>query len=937
MPERLEWLAPTEPSPPTDKPQGQRLDWLAPSKEGKNAGDLDVASKASPAVAVGVDKAKVLASGGYDPDVDYGFSAAGVPPAPGLGDPGYQKKGFDPATALQPRPHTSFSEKATELKDFATDEWKELKKLPAQIELQRADNPEEAKASLERMYGKGNVGQDKGGRWWAKIDGKKQAIFGGGQGLRTATEKFGTGAIATAPQTAGSLGAEAAFGLELAPVTTGASIPAAWALGGAAGKGLDEALKSAEGTNKKTAGQEVDTLKNAALTNVVAFGAPSVIAKGLKGAANVIPKYMAKATESGKAMTNELLALGYKPPLASAAPGLKAGQYEIQLRNIISGDPKTATNVAGLKHEMMDVLKDSGLNENQAFDTLKKVTEKSEAISTSEVGEALTKVSKERAKELEASADVSLKNAQHVADQQVSLFKKYAETAGPIAKDTAQAISEGRRDMGRAYGAAYSHIDAMTGGAEIVPLYQVKNAINKAIQDIPPEKVPTIFRSILKMDQAEVSVMKMHEIRSALREAESASNLTPTPENYRFGEIADWADRSFKEAEKELKGTPNENAIPFMRQVDASYAKAIAPYKDAVINKLVFDMKTGLQPNPEVTARLIGQEGYTERTKQIIGLMQPETRRKVGAAYVKSLFDDAQKLNGSNEFLTSGRALLKTIDDPAKAGTIDAIYEPIYGKEFMTRLRSAVKELAAMDGKLDIRGLEARVKDMQPGSLLDALNQHLSDLKNVDAFVKGNPLASLASDNPIVVDRALRTIVKPGDDATLAFAAHALDSNSKEWKMIQDWATKDLLSKAIHRTTSGSDIITGKSLKAALGEYTSGQQKLLFPDHIMNKLTRLADHADFLFPFTEGDFGGSLAGAAIKGKVPFSQKADFLYLYHKFLGWALEHPKTLDYLVNGLDNPNLAERVRARTMAQTLFRTVAIEQDAGPGAGKPKQ
>lgn len=934
MPERLEWLTPPDQTAEGTKPQGQRLDWLAP-KEDKNVGDVSKAGSASPALSSVADKAKILASGGYDSDVDYGFSAAGVPPPPGLGDPGYQQKGVDPSTMLKPRPHTSLSEKATEFKEGISDEWKELKKLPAQIELQRADNPDEAKAALDRMYGKGNVGQDKGGRWWANIDGKKQAIFGGGQGLRTAATKFATGAEANAMQTGGSLLAESAFGVEGAPFTMGASIPAAWAIGGAAGKGADEVLKSVEGTRRKTSSQEMATLENAAETNVVAFGAPAAIGKTLKGAANVIPKYMAKATESGKAMTNELLALGYRPPLASAAPGMKAGQYEVQLRNIISGDPKTATNVAGLKHEMLDVLKDSGLNEKEAFDTLKKVTEKTEAISTTEVGKALSKVSQDRAAALRTSADISLSQAQHIADQQVSLFKKYASTAGPIAQDTAKAISQGRADMGRAYGAAYKHIDAMTDGAEIVPLYPVKNAINKIVKDLPPEKVPTIFNSILKMDQADVSVMKMHEIRSALREAESASNLTPSPENYRFGEIADWADRSFKDAEESLRGTPHENVIPFMRQVDQSYAKAIAPYKDAVMNKLVFDMKSGIQPNPEVTAKLIGQEGYTERTKQIVGLMTPEVRRKVGAAYTKSLFDDAQKLSGSNEFLTSGRALMKTIEDPAKSATLDAIYEPVYGKDFMTKLRSSVKQLAAMDGKLDIKGLEARVKDMQPGSLLDALNKHLSDLKNVDNFVKNNPLAALDSDSPLVVDRALRTIVSPGDEATLAFAAHTLNPDSKEWKMIQDWANKDLLSKAIYRTTSGSDIITGKSLKDALGEYTAAQQKLLFPGKIIDKLNRLAAHADFLFPFTEGDFGGSLAGAAIKGKVPQSSRADMLYLWHKFLGWALEHQKTLDYLVNGLDNPNLAERVRARTMAQTLFRTAVIEQDAGPGAGKP--
>lgn len=905
----------------------------------KNVSDFQKIGDIAPEVKTLDTHAAALAAGGYDSDVDYGFGKAGAPPEPKMGDSDYIKKGFHPEKMLKPRADApkSLGENVKNVENFAKDEWKELKKLPAQIELQRADNPAEAKASLERMYGKDNAGQDKGGRWWVKIDGKKQAIFGGGQGARTAAERFATGAIATAPQNLGSVVGEATVGLPAAAVTGGLSIPAAWFGGGAIGKGMDEALKEAEGTRRKSnTGEEAKTLGRAGVEDVVGFGLPSAVGRAAKSIANLVPKYLTGTTESGRVMTNELLDLGYRPPLSSAAPNLKAGQYEVMLRNAISGDPKTAINVAGLKHEMVDVLKSSGLSEQQAYSTLNKITEKSEAISTKDIGESLTRAARERIKALQTSAEVSLKNAQHVADSQISLFKKLASTAGPIAKDAADAIARNRREMSTAYGAAYKHIDAMTGGEEIVPLYSLKNAVHDIVKDLPPDKVPTLFSNILKMDTADVSIMKMHEIRSALRQAEMSSNLTPTPENFRYGEAADWADRAFKQAESSLKGTPHEGAIPFMRQVDAAYAKSIAPYKDAVLNKLVSDMKTGLQPNPEVTARLITQEGHTERTKQIINMMSPEVRRKVTAAYMKSLFDDAQKLSGANEFLTSGRSLLKTIEDPANSATLDAIYEPVYGKEFTSKLRSAVKDLAAMDGKIDIKALEKRMPDMQPGALLDALNAHLSDLKKLDDFVSKNPLGALNSDNPMVIDRALRSIVQPGNEATLAVAAHTLNPESKEWKQIQDWASKDLLSKAIHRATSGGDVITGKSLKTALSDYTSAQQKLLFPDNIMSKLTKLADRADFLFPFSEQDFGGSLAAARVKGNVPFKKEADLLYVYHKFLGWVLEHPKVLDYVVNGLDNPDMAERARARGLAQEIFKTVAIEQGSGPSDEKSK-
>ena len=126
MPERLEWLTPDEPSPAVaQKPSGERLDWLSPSKqETKNVGDIPKAGSLAPAVSSPEMKAKLLAAGGYDKDVDYGFSAEGIPPAPGLGEPGYEKKGISLDTMFKERPHSSLSEKATAIKEGVVDEWK---------------------------------------------------------------------------------------------------------------------------------------------------------------------------------------------------------------------------------------------------------------------------------------------------------------------------------------------------------------------------------------------------------------------------------------------------------------------------------------------------------------------------------------------------------------------------------------------------------------------------------------------------------------------------------------------------------------------------------------------------------------------------------------------------------------------------------------------
>lgn len=930
MPERLDFLATGAPKSPP--PSGTRLDFLAPKSD--NALDKatpevakDVVKGASAIVGGKEDNLKKEAriAGGFEPDVDYGFDDQIKGTNTGMG------KGLaNPFTHV----HTT-SLPIGEVGNYLKSKWKELKKFPAQFDLMRADNPHEAKLSLEKLYGQGNVGQDKRGRWWFKnADGKKEAVFGGGQVVQTGAEKFTASVAASAPELAGASAAERFVGFPLAGETMGMSIPAAWYLGGAAGKGLDEVIKAAQGQNTKKPMEELSALNKGGLETAAGMTTPHVLSKALTGVKNIIPKWLVGSTDEGKKMVNDLLAEGYRPPLASAAPGLKAAQQDVTLANAIHGNQAQALNVAKMKHEMVGLMRDAGLTTKEAYGTMRRLIEKTEALSTKDVGQALTRIASARMEALKGSAETSLKFAKGLADKSLSVFKKLGSKAEPVGADTSAALQKGRQDVSSAFNYVYGHVGEMTENKPFAPLYLLKNKIHDITNNMAPDSIPLIYKNILAMPEADVPIMKMHDIRSRLWDEASSSNLTPGSKEFYFSEAARMADGALKQAEKDMRGTPYEKAVPFMRQADESYAKAIAPYKDRTINKLVQDMKTGLQPNPEVTANILAEYGQDERTRFIMKTLTPEVRRKVGEAYMRGIFSDAERMTGSNDFLTSGRSLLKALND--RGSVLDEVYDPIYGKGFVDKLKDATKNLAALDGRINLKTLEERLGTLSPGAVLDAGNKYVEDLKAIDDFAKKDPLGSLASTDPRIVDAALRNLVQPGHEATLVFAAHKLGPDSPQWKMVQNWALEDVLSRSFNKLPTGVEVITGRSLKEQLRLYTKAQQDLLFPNGMIDKLGKIANKADFLFPLALEDFGSSLAAASIKLHVPISRKADIRYFYTKFLGWVSQRPAVLDYLNNGLDNPSLAERVKAETAMQEFFQLSLVQEGRGPGSGQAK-
>lgn len=804
----------------------------------------------------------------------------------------------------------------------------------AKLRLQRADNPREAMLALEWLYGKGNAGQDPSGRWWVKDGDRKVEVFGGGQGLfDTPMRKLLSGMVATAPQSMGALGG-LGVGVAAAPFTGGTSILIGPALGAMAGEAADEFVKAAQGFYSKNFGEQaVDAMDTASVETLFAL-APPAAKQSAKKFGNWLRESWLGVTDAGREMTHSLLARGARPQVEMVAPDMKASSYKVLMRNLLSGNPQTARNTEFIQGEMRQILRHEGMADREIDDLLGELTTKSSSIAPTEVGRMLTSRVTGYVEGLQKESQAALDDATKAALGQVKIYETLANQAEPIGREVAEAIGKSRGAVGAAFNKVYQHVDDMTGGAPIIHLGRTKLDILDQIEGLPPSSVPAIYTRILQMPD-QIPVMQAHAMRSDLRKLGEASNLTPDMAQHRFGELADSVDRAFNEAPNALRGmdpalaSQAKTAIDFMRKADKSYGEAIRPYKDAVVNRLVSQMKAGIEPDAAVTADLIMKEGWSERTKAIMGMMQPELRRKVAAADMDMFLSGVKKLGGAGDI--RGDAMVKALTE--REGIMSELYDPIYGKGFVKSLRKAADDLRALDGKIE-------VQNMEPGAVRDALMRQVEATKQIDAVVKDNFLGALNSKDPAVVDRAYHMLVQPGEEAKLKAAADFFGTTSPEWREVQKYALKDVLGKAVVEMPSRARSISGTDMDRALKPYTKKQQEMLFPDGLADDLKVLAQEAKFLFPWdtreSGKDMGGSLAAAEIKGKLWTNPVAVYKWANYQLIGWLYDHPGVIRFIAGGLRKGG-DDAIYTRGLMGLLGQSVLTEMTtAGPGSGTPE-
>lgn len=775
--------------------------------------------------------------------------------------------------------------------------------------IERSDNPDEARPGLENIYGKGKVGQDAAGRWYAEIDGKKVDLMGGGKGFGRVANRAIASTVATLPETAGGI-VGGLVGLPAGPLgaVAGAGI------GAIAGKGLDELTKLWRGFYKKTPEQEAMALAMAGLGGGVGQAAGPVVSAAGRGAKAALNKMFFESTPEVNTMTKRLLDAGARPPTVSYAPGWKSWQKKQQLRNLIKGDPQLEKNIDFANQRLREILDRSGIPADKIDDAYMMIIDPRRAISTTEEGREIVRATQEHVTGLAREAESTLATAKSILDRQATALeptRMVPANANPHV-DFAEAVRMRRREFGTAIGRVYDDIHAMADGQPIVPTTTLRAQVKGIVDALPKTGKSGIFQEIANLGDA-ITIKDAQRFRTRLREEADSGNLTPGATHHDYNTMKKAFDSALDPDGKQFEGVPPP-ALQLLKQADALYKQGIRKFEDTKLNQIVNDIRNGKVLEPDKFAASLFDTESTARIANFRDLVGPTQWRDVQASYASNLWRQATKLSsaGTSSREISGRDLVNVLD--GQGARLDAVF----GKAQANEMREYANRLAAINGDVSPQAL-------QTGRFRAALETSIDKQQQLDTFVKSDILRAFAKGGPKEVDTAVDILLRPGQGEELRHVVRFFGSESEPVQALRNAAIKRAFDGAIVTTKTGlQQRISGGSIDDFMSQYTREEQELLFPHGLAADLRVVADEMKALFP-KQADQMQSLSANAVANNVglpftPSAIKADHAWLVRAFEGWLADRPSVIRFVAD-IDKVPGPGRTLAQNALQFMFKS----------------
>lgn len=786
--------------------------------------------------------------------------------------------------------------------------------LNVRVQLSRASNPKEAELALGQIYPKGKFGQDQRGEWWVDQGGKRTSVM-----PKSLQNKWSAGpenllatTIAGASPMAGALGG-AMVGAPAGPL----GMAAGAAVGAAGGKGMDDMMKWAQGKfDQKPKEVMSDLATEAALAGVFQGAGPAL--KGLgKGAQGLIQK-MADVTPETRAMSGELVSRGATPPVGSFAPGGTSLEYKRKMRNILYGEnPREGANIDYLTKEVRRIFSLEGVPHPEIDKIIEQVYDKTSKPSARATGEALVKRADDIHSTLTGAYTRARGEAEDLLKSSEKTFRAAADVKDPLlAQHVGDAIVADRRAFGQKMSDVYKTVDRMTGDMPVVGTAGIRAAAKDLMQVLPPTAVPPIIKDWAgKQAKQAITFEQAHALRSTFREMADVSGLGP------LGQRVGQAQRLAKAVDEAIQSPTSpvgETAAKALRAADADYAKGIAKYHDATLNKLVKDVKSGLLPEPHVTAQTVMRPDNINAARQVLQILPPEVRQKVITADMRNIMEAASTLDRNGQATLEADKFLKLLNDRKE------LMDATYSRPVAEMLRNHARDLARFEGRIELPNMGP------PTAVAQKLQQATEAMQAADHFVKQNPLGALVKGTDLQVDRAVKMLTRPDNEAQLERAVRTLGADSPEVKALQKYVLTKMFSKAIESRSSLTKTISGNKIESALAKYTPNQLALLFPNGVDKDVRLLAKEAKFLFPDSAKDMGTSLAASEIEAHLWFDPRSVYAYVKYALVGYIADHPRLLRFMTNEIRKDPVQGRMLMSVIGQWATER-AVEN--GPGRG----
>lgn len=506
---------------------------------------------------------------------------------------------------------------------------------------------------------------------------------------------------------------------------------------------------------------------------------------------------------------------------------------------------------------------------------------------------------------------------------------------GDLSRAMADKIVSVRKAVGARSRIMYTAGDALAGDAKLnmIPAVQDANAFLKSAPEGFAGKYPEEIALIFKMVEGEgLTFGQGHQLRSFLRHGIDWQDLTP---DFRTGALKK-LQYTINNVLHDGEAAPElQAAAKALDKTDAYYARNMGAFNDAKIQNLVDLTESGLPPNPSVIARNVMEQegGWTERMTKLRRLVGPDNWKAVQAADLQNMLDASKTLapgqiNGSkfadqilkryqsgvlNNGYDSGvsKQLLEQAQRIAiKGGTLD--FKVLPGdtvSEAMARISAAQAKIDAIVAKDPYSVLSSEVKKLEA--------QHVARVAETKAIRSTEPLSFLNDSSALAMASADKILGKPD---LMKAAAIKFGPDSPEFAMLRQVAAQRLFQRSLGKV---GDL--GKDF----ANYTRDVQELIFPNGLDQSVLKLSREMKAIFPHSDDDFGGSLAGAALgirpKSAVEKVLKAKLVgpqWLYRVGVSEALERASAF------FSNPRLILYVAGRPQRLTQAETNILSEQA---------
>lgn len=798
--------------------------------------------------------------------------------------------------------------------------------------LAQADNFQEKKNYLEKVYGKKNVEVDSDPYGAPMLvvtkDGKKIAADGG-----SGFGQFTADIVGSGPEWLG-MAAGGALGAPLGP----AGIVGGAALGAGIGKEATQIQKMGEGTFQQTpkeaAGNALTAVEGGAMGELGGKLTSSMVSRVLRGR---LPELITQTDSGTDAMTDRTLAGGARPPASSTMPGAKKIQWtEALARKTVSGvRSQDEANADYVADRMRKILRDAGLPDAHIEPTLHELETGDAKIPTEEIGEHV----KSRVQAHQEMLDKNVQDRLTAVNTELDKKLKHLDTLtqrfapGELGVDVASGIRQARADFGTSMSKIYDKVDSLVGEQKLVPVELIQREAARIARRMPKSAQAGVTRELaglpqpnsaapedqalweslgIKPPEAEngkITFADAQRLRTMLREKSDEASLTRGMTQGEMATLANAVDYSIQQAAKDPAAT---QAVKLLNAADKAYAQGIRRFNDATAKRLVKNLQAGLSPDPEEIARQIVQPGQEARVKEIRKLVGENAWKRVAGADYARMLRSSTTPTGEID----GTRLLSEVRQRRQLLSV------VYGDQLSGQIEELARTMAARDGVLPAEALA-------PGRMRQTLESLHEAQASEDRFMKESYLGLLGNPrrNP---EQVYRWLVKPDNAAALRQAIDLMGEDSHQVAGLRQAALKELLVNAKMNFADGR---AGDALSKALSQYTPEQQKLLFPKGMDSDLHLLGKEIEFVMRTHTDESKASFAAGAVLAQ-PFFTRVPIqvgIGLYQTLLS----QPQVIRYLALGLRQPPGPARIAARAMVENLVRYGAISPTVNSDQGAP--